>query len=246
MQVDTNTSNIAAYQYASMQATRRTFEMSGSYLEITGGNGAGNAAGAKKTDDVALSDRAKELLDRIKELDVFKVIYPNSDPRRQTKTLDEVNNDFLGDFQNFSSTFGAMSSMMGMSGSSFTMGLDGTGGMTVNGSDKNSANKLQQAFNTNQTMVSRFAVMAARAALVDAGNTADGFKDAYAKDPVGAIKDNIGALKERLLGFRTEASGGNMNYGFIRQFNLKIEYSSTSISYAQGDAAAEKEPVEAA
>lgn len=233
MLVDNAANNIAAYRNASIQSSVRTLEVSGSYLEITGG-----ASGAKATDDADFSEKAKELLNRIKELDVFKIIYPNSDPRQKTKSLDEVKNDFLGDFNNFASAFGDMSALMGLSASSsFTMGLDGAGGMTVKGSDSATAGKLQQAFNQNSTLVSRFAVMAARASLVDAGNTLGDFKDSYAKDPVGAIKDNIDALKERLLGFRTEAGGGTMNYGFMREFSFKLEYSSTSVSYTKTSAA---------
>lgn len=241
MLIDNAVNNIAAYRNASFQTTTRTLEASGSYLEITGGTS------AKGSDDVDFSDKAKELLNRIKELDVFKIIYPNSDPRQKTKSLDEVKSDFLGDFNNFASAFGDMSTMMGLSASSsFTMGLDGTGGMTVKGSDGSTAGKLQQAFNQNSTLVSRFAVMAARASLVDAGNTKEGFKEAYANDPVGAIKDNIDALKERLLGFRTEASGGSMNYGFIREFSYKIQYSSTSVSYSQTAATADADASDAA
>ena len=224
MLVDNSASHIAAYQRsASVQKTN--FSVSGSYLEITGGAAGGIRDGAD------ISEVAKELLDRIRSLDVFSVIYPNSDPRQKTKSLNEVEGDFLGDFYNFSSTYGQMASMMGLdASSSFTMGLDGVGGMTVEGTDSSSASKLQNAFNGNSTMVSRFAVMAARAALVDAGNTVDGFKDGYAQDPVAAITENIDALKERLLGFRTVADGGNMSYGFMRDF--EIEFSGTRAEYA--------------
>ena len=239
MLVDNSASYIAAYAQAASVKTAN-LNVSGSYLEITGGvNGSYYANAA---DGVDLTDKARELADRIKSLDVFKIIYPNSDARQKTKSLSEVEGDFLSDFNDFSSTFGKMSSMMGFdASSSFTMGLDGVGGMTVSGSDSSAASKLQGAFTQNSTMVSRFAVMAARASLADAGYTLDGFKDAYAEDPVAAIQDNIDSLKERLLGFRTTASGGNMQYGFIRDFNMNIEYSSTSASYAAAAAAGTEE-----
>ena len=227
MHVNNNASYLSAYQTSAAMQTQ-SMKLSGSYLDITGGvNGSyyGNVE-----DGVDVSETARELLDRIRELDVFSVIYPNRDARQKTKSLSEVEGDFMSDFTDFSSAFGKLSSMMGMSGAdSFVMGLDGVGGMTVSGTSEASAAKLQNGFNQNSTMVSRFAVMAARAALVDAGNTVPGFKDAYASDAVGAIGDNIDALKERLLGFRTVAGNGSMQYGFMRDFEL--EYSQTTASY---------------
>lgn len=243
MSVNNTAYYAAAYQTAAAyQVNHTSLNVSGSYLEITGGvNGSyyGNIE-----DGVDVSEKARELLERIKELDVFKIIYPDSDPRQKTKTLKEVEGDFMADFNDFAGTFGKMQSMLGFdASSSFTMGLDGTGGMTVAGSDAAMASKVQGAFNGNSVMVSRFAVMAARASLADAGYTVDGFKDAYAEDPVAAIKDNIDALKERLLGFRTVASGGNMQYGFVRDFNLNIDYSSVTASYGAAAAGASEAEV---
>lgn len=227
MLVNNSASYISAYQTAAAAQTR-SVSISGSYLEITG-NSSGSLYNIEDSSDV--SETAKELMNRIKELDVFSIIYPNRDARQKTKSLSEVEGDFMSDFNDFSSAFGMMSQMMGISGSdSFVIGLDGAGGMTVSGTSEEMAAKLQSGFNGNSTMVSRFAVMAARAALVDAGNTVDGFKDAYASDAAGAITDNIDALKERLLGFRTVAGGGSMQYGFMRDFGL--EYSTTSAQYA--------------
>ena len=246
MLINSNANSIAAYyRAASLQATRTdtNFSISGSYLEITGGK----TAAANTTDGVDLSSQVQEILDRIKEMDVFKVAYPDSDVRKKAKSLKDVEGDFMADFNDFSKVFGQMSSMMGLDSSQlFTMGLDGAGGMTVAGEDGATASKVQGALNNNSTMVARFAVMAARASLVDAGNTEPGFKDAYAQDPFAAIKDNIGALKERLLGFRVQAGNGSMDYGFMRQFSMQIEYSSYSLAYgtasdAGSDNAAESE-----
>ncbi len=237
MVINNNATNIAAYaRAASYQTTSASLNISGSYLDITGGMSV--LSQAKSNDNVDLSEQAKELADRIKELDIFKIIYPDSDVRKKTKSLAEVQDDFLGDFNNFAGAFGKMSAMMGLDASdTFTMGLDGVGGMTVDGTDGATAANLQGAFNNNSTLVSRFAVMAARAALVDAGNTVDGFKGSYAEDPVAAIKDNIDALKERLLGFRTQATGGTMNYGFMRDFSLDIDYTSTGVAYGAAEVA---------
>jgi hypothetical protein len=195
---------------------------SAQYLEIMGGPGTPNSAPADTAD---ISGAARDMLSRVKNLDIFSLIYPNNDATKATKTLGEVEDDFLGDFNDFSFFFGKMSGMMGLSpDDSFTMGLDGVGGMTVSGTDAGAAAKLQEGFGGNQTLTARFAVMAARAALTDAGATEPGFADAYAEDPVAAIENNIGALKDRLLGFRTVAGGGETQYGFVRNKNMEIEY----------------------
>ena len=228
----------AAYGTGATQSTGK-ISASASYLEIMGGT-SGSIYDTEDTSDI--SSKAQEMLDRIKSLDVFSIIYPKSDATKNTKSLGEVKDDFLGDFNDFSSYFGTMSQMMGLSsGDTFTMGLDGVGGMTVAGTDASAAASLQQGFSANQTMTARFAVMAARAALTDAGSTVPGFKDAYAQNPVGAIENNIDALKERLLGFRTVAGGGEMQYGFVRNASAEIDYSSTTASYAQAAAVAEDE-----
>ncbi len=200
------------------------------YLELTG-NRYGNAYG----DNVSVSSTSQELLDRARSLDVFSCIFPNNDVRKSAKSLFDVKNDFLADFNDFSSAFGSMSGMLGLSaGDTFTMGLNGTGGMTIGGSDAASAAKLSEAFNnadgSTSTMTKRFALMAARAALVDAGATEPGFQQAYKEDPVGAIKDNIGALKDRLLGFRTVASGGEMAYGFMRKAEVELSEEKVTIT----------------
>ncbi|MCL1999901.1 MAG: hypothetical protein FWG74_00565 [Planctomycetes bacterium] len=237
MLVNNFTANIAAYTHAaSLQTASAGLSVSGSYLEITGGMSA--LSSLKADDQLDVSEQARELVKRIRELDVFKIIYPDSDVRRKTKSLEEVEADFMADFTGFAGAFGKLSSLMGLGSSDmFTMGLDGVGGMTVTGVNKTLAANLQQAFSNDNTLVSRFAVMAARAALVDAGNTLSGFKNSYAEDPITAIKDNIDALKERLLGFRTQAAGGIMNYGFVREFSLSVEYSVTSAAYSVTEAA---------
>lgn len=248
MQVTANNYYLNAYA-ASASYSNGNFNLSGSYLEITGG-----MSSASKADGVDLSDTVKELTNRLKELDVFKTIFPNDDIRGKAKSLDTISGEFNNDFSGFASMFGKLTSMLGLDSSqTFTMGLDGKGGMTVDGSDKSMTDKLSSFVNngssSSQTMIARFAVMAARGALTDAANTVDGFKDAYAQDPFQAIVDNIDALKERLLGFRTEAGNGTMNYGFMRSFSMKFEYSATTASYQTGapeEAAAAEEAEEAA
>lgn len=210
----TNSYYTAAYsQIASYQAG---YSVTGSYLEIMGGTGAASA------DGVDVSDIAKQLAEKIKELDVFKLIYPNNDVRKDAKSLDDIAGEFNADFTSFATMFSQMTSMMGLTGS-FTMGLDGAGGMIVDGSDETSAAKLQNGLGGNQTFVARFAVMAARAALVDARSTVEGFDGAYSQDPFAAIIDNIDALKERLLGFRTRSDSDSTSYGFVRSFSASIE-----------------------
>lgn len=218
-------SALAAYRTQSAGKT----SADGSFLEIMGGTN-GSKYGVADTVDVSSS--ARELLDRVRNLDVFSFIYPNNDATKKTKSLGEVKNDFLSDFNDFSSFFGQMSGMLGLdAGDTFTMGLDGVGGMTVSGTDAGAAAKLQQGFSANETMTARFALMAARAALTDAGATEPGFANAYAQDPVAAIADNIDALKERLLGFRTVAGGGETRYGFVRGADGEIDCAAETGTY---------------
>lgn len=223
--------NISDYaSIYSSQAAYSTTNVKGtaSYFEVTGDlTGSKYAQGA---DSVDLSSTVQEMIDRAKSLDVFSCIFPNNNVNKATKSLDEVESDFMSDFSDFSSAFGKMSQMMGMgSGDSLSVGLNGTGGVNVSGNNEALNEKMSSMMNGNPTMVARYAVMAARASLADAGYTVDGFKEAYAQDPVKAIEDNIGALKERLLGFKTVASDGNMQYGFQRE--KEFEYSETTASY---------------
>ncbi len=177
-------------------------------------------------DTASVSSVARDLQERVKILDVFSIIYPNNDARKNAKTLDEVQGDFFADFNDFSSAFATISQSLGIDGEAYSIGLNGTGGLNVAGDDTETADRLSAVLNGNSgstsVMTARFAVMAARAALVDAGNTVDGFKDAYGNDPYAAIQDNIGALKERLLGFRTVSGGDGMQYGFMRDGELEI------------------------
>ncbi|MDR1518804.1 MAG: hypothetical protein LBU23_01490 [Planctomycetota bacterium] len=228
--------NAAASQaalLAQISSVSANLKVSGSLLDVRGGTGqAGLQTGRDSAD---LSATARELANRVKELDVFSIIHPNSDPRRKTKTLDEVESDFLGDFASFAN---ALSALPGLdSGQTLTLGLDGVGGVAVNGGEESGlAGKAASLFNHNGALVGRFAVMAARAALVDAGDTLNGFKDDYASDPFAAIKNNIDALKERLLGFRAQAGGGGVNYGFMRDFELEISYSAAGASLGAASA----------
>lgn len=216
---------LGAYASNAAYRTQSSAKVSSSaqYLEIMGGT-SGSTYNTPAADSADISSKAREMLGRVKNLDVFSLIYPDNDATKTTKSLGEVKNDFLGDFNDFSSFFGQMSGMLGLdAGDTFTMGLDGVGGMTVAGTDAGAAAKLQRGFSGNSTLTARFAVMAARAALTDAGATEPGFAEAYADDPVAAIENNIGALKDRLLGFRTVAGGGEMRYGFVRNENTETE-----------------------
>ncbi|MCC8181205.1 MAG: hypothetical protein LIP23_09895, partial [Planctomycetes bacterium] len=138
MQINSSDYYLSAYA-ANATYQNGNFSLSGSYLEITGGMSTSSA------DGVDVSEKAKEMLDRIKNLDVFKIIYPNSDIRRYAKSLYDFKNDFMSDLNNFSSMFGKMAQMMGLDSSSgLTMGLDGQGGMTVNG-DSSAASKVSES-----------------------------------------------------------------------------------------------------
>ena len=210
----------ASNAYASASAA--SIKLSGSYLDITGDvSGSRYAGGADKAD---ISSAARELLDRINSLDVFSCIFPDNNPTRGVRSLVGVESDFMADFASFAD---AMGGLVG-DGGPVIMGLDGKGGMLVEGED-GAVNRVSSS--VNSTTTARFAVMAARAALADAGHTVDGFADSYASDPYSAIRDNIGALEERLLGFRTRVGGGTAEYGFMR--DAEIEYSATTAGYGQ-------------
>ena len=223
--------------FSRIESVDASLKVSGSLLELKGGI----SSAPETADSLAISQIAREMANSLKELDVFSCIFPNADPCRETKTLEEVESDFQGDFAGFAGMFAEVSSMLGLdSGQSFVMGLDGVGGMIVDGTGQRAegmATRLEGLFKGNQTLVSRFAVMAARAALTDAADTVEGFRSAYESDPVAAIKDNIDELKERLLGFRTRAGGETVHYGFMRDCELEIAYSTSSLtSTATGQA----------
>ncbi len=227
-----HTNPYAANAYrAQMSHSQTTISGTASFFEVTGdASGSKYAKEAQGGDRVDLSDTVSGMLERIRSLDVFSCIFPNNDVRQKTKTLGEVESDFMADFNDFSSAFGMLGGMMGMSeGDSMMMGLTGTGGMSFDGDNEALNQKMSEFAGANPTMTARYAVMAARASLADAGYTVDGFAEAYKEDPVKAIQDNIGALKERLLGFRTVANDGRMQYGFQREFDF--EYSETTASY---------------
>ncbi len=177
-------------------------------------------------DSASVSSVARDLQERIQNLDVFSIIYPNNDARKSAKSLDEVQSDFFADFADFSNAFSSISDALALDGQSYTIGLNGTGGLSVSGDDAEKAGQLAETLNgksgSTSVMTARYAVMAARAALVDAGSTLDGFSDAYANDPYAAIQNNIGALKERLLGFRTVSGEDGMQYGFMRDGELDL------------------------
>lgn len=225
MQIDFTGIQAASY-------LRAGASLSASYLEITG-----TLAPAKSQDSLDLSGVAKELWQRAKDLDIFKIIYPNGDVGKQYKSLDEVEADFTDDFKRFASLFASLSGALGLDSSApLTMGLNGVGGVDVAG-DGGAAEKVREAFAKSETMVSRFAVMAARAALVDARSSVSGFASAYSQDPVAAIKDNIDSLKELLLEFRVVAGGGGTVYGFVRESGVDIQYSALA-ACAAGEATA--------
>lgn len=230
MNINSNPYAAAAYR---SQASRSTMNVSGtaSYFEVTGDTSGSKYAKAAGADSVDISSTVNEMLEKAKSLDVFSCIFPNNDVRQKTKSLGEVESDFMSDFNDFSDAFGRMAGMMGGlgEGESMMMGLTGTGGMSFTGDNEALNRQMADFAGANPTMTSRFAVMAARAALADAGYTEPGFADAYKNDPVKAIQDNIGALKERLLGFRTVAGDGGMQYGFQREEDF--EYSETTAAY---------------
>lgn len=169
-------------------------------------------------DEVSQSQLISEMLDRIGAIDVFDVIF-NDKSKTRTKTLEEVGADFAEDFANFQSLFNEYMGPLNLDpDKALTMGLDGKGGVKVTQGDAQSAGQVNEVFAKNSVLVSRFAVMAARGAILDAAKTEPGFEEDYKKDAVGAIEKHIGALKDRLLGFRLTAKGNEMSYDYDRNY----------------------------
>ena len=57
-------------------------------------------------------------------------------------------------------------------------------------------------------------VTAARASLVQLAEDSPSFNQSYQQDPPAAIRENIDALKEHLLGFQLKTSNDDMSYDF--------------------------------
>jgi hypothetical protein len=118
------------------------------------------------------------------------------------KTLGQVGNDFFNDFTNLTGVLGNMFRLGGV-GDGLSMRLDGYGHVLAN-EDHASADKVNTLFKENSIMVSRFAVMAGRGAIVQAAESVPGFQEAYNEDPPGAIKRYIDDLRDLLFGFRLD------------------------------------------
>lgn len=160
-------------------------------------------------------------------LDTFRPLY-GGQRGDGFKSLFEVGQDFAADFKSFTGMLGQALSMAGLGASEpLTFAPDGKGHVRVEGEHPDAA-PANEMFEGNKTMVSRFMVVAARAALMDMG-TDPGFAQAYDQDPAKTIESHEEDLKGRLLGFRLTAFQATFTTSFVR---------------ADGAGAQEADPVE--
>jgi len=170
------------------------------------------AAGARG-DTAEISALARELSIHIREVTLLTTVTLGASGRKY-KTLDEVASDFEDSLTDFKKLFGEFFGALNLDPSkALTLQLDGKGKVVASGENPQTE-AVNRTFSQNDVLVSRFAVMAARAAIVNAADTAPGFREAYETNPPGAIKEYIGELKDRLLGFQMNVSGGNFGWGF--------------------------------
>ncbi|MHC4872721.1 MAG: hypothetical protein ACYTFY_12840, partial [Planctomycetota bacterium] len=137
--------------------------------------------------------------------DTFQSILNMGSSKSGTKSIPEISADLAENISWLENSFGSFFDMMNINpADSVSFQLDGVGGVSVK-TDSKDMPKIEQMFQNNPVMVSRYAVAAARASLINAYETDPGFKAGFDYDPRQAIKDNIGLLKDKLL-------GGSMTY----------------------------------
>ncbi|MBN2712225.1 MAG: hypothetical protein JXR97_07280 [Planctomycetes bacterium] len=163
------------------------------------------------TDEVSLSDLALNRYEIMKIIDGSDVLFnqlTSSGETRKTKTLEEVGQDLQEDLAGFQDFFAPVLSALqdSLGAESLTMRLDGKGHVLM-GTDSEDVN-MRTELGDNETFAARFAVIAARSAILDAAANEPGFEQDYKEDAVGAIKKHIDALADRLFGYRMTTEDG--------------------------------------
>jgi len=212
-------SNITAYSAAqAYQATPKANVAQSSTFaafSMTASVSASTLTIGGREDTADVSAIARELSIHIREMTLLTAVSLGASGAngRKYKTLDEVAADFNDSLADFKKLFGEFFGAMNLDPTkALTLQLDGKGGVTASG-DNPQIEAVNRTFRQNDVLVNRFAVMAARAAIVNAAETAPGFKSAYESSPPDAIKEYIGELKDRLLGFQMNVAGG-FEWGF--------------------------------
>lgn len=225
-------SSYAAYLSQSVSTTRSTASTSGGQVAFSLAAYASttyttSTTSATTSTAAAGEDAATISMDAFRQLrakttqDVIELLFPSYRETTATssdyKTLDEVEQDFQTDFDQLASLIGSMFQTAGLGqDNAISLSLDGMGGITAtqNGTHTAESSAASSLFTRNSSTVSQFAVMAARGAIVEAGQSVDGFESAYAEDPAGAIRSYIGDLESLLFGFSMNVGGGNVSYDF--------------------------------
>lgn len=173
----------------------------------------GVEAAASVTDQVQISGAGLQKYERMRLIDTFSPVYQTDSPRK-TKTLAEVGQDFQADFAGYRDLLGGFLRMAGIDLSEpLTLQPDLKGRINVVG-DHPEADTVNQMFDKNSPLVSRFMVMAARASILDAAETEPGFRRDYEEDAVGAIRNHIDALADRLGGFQLQVGQDGFDFDF--------------------------------
>jgi len=166
-------------------------------------------------DTTAISPETQALLRTRYALGAFEALFEaRTGQASRYKTLDEVARDFREDYARLSGLLGPLFKEAGLGErQAIEMRLDGKGHVlaTAGGEDAALVNSL---FAADPSLVSQFAVMAARGALAQAGETVPGFAGAYAQDPPAAIREYIGDLERLLFAFTLTAGPDGMGYAF--------------------------------
>ncbi len=173
----------------------------------------GQSVAAASGDIVEISELARNGISAVDPMSIFGMV---KDPSGNGayKTLDEVGQDFSEDLAGMQGVLGKFFRQMGVDPEQeLVLQPDGRGHIRVTNQHPQGA-AVQELFDRESPLTSRFMVMAARGTLTQVAETVPGFREAYAQDPVGAIEAHEDLLKERLLGFQLSAQGGTFTPRF--------------------------------
>ncbi len=165
-------------------------------------------------DTVDLSGDAVAQYDLMKMMDTSEILFARGG-ERATKTLGEVRQDLQEDFAGFEEMFGGILRRMEQAfggGEGISMQLDGKGRVLMGVGDEEPSRHTK--LGDTPVFAARFALIAARSALVNLSETDGSFKDDYQTDAIQAVKDHIGSLKDRFLGYKMNVENGEISSDF--------------------------------
>ncbi len=174
---------------------------------------AANDVSYDPVDILDVSDQARDFAQEQRLLDLLAQI-GTTGPRGRVKTLAEVGQDLQADLAAYDTLLGAVFRRLDVqTDEALVLKPDGKGHVLVE-NDHPDARTVDNLYGRNRTLVSRFMVIAARAALLNAAETDPGFRSAYEEDAIAAIEENVPLLKDRLLSFRLRVEKGALSTDF--------------------------------